>query len=70
MRVKMKTLWKKSLLDLMEIYEQKNIFNADKMGLFIHYTNKTFSMTGDSCHGRNREQRKDCFVAVIMAEST
>jgi hypothetical protein len=64
----MKILQKKSQLDLMKIYEQANIFNANKMELFIHSANKTFGMMGEPCHIRNRKHRKDCFVAVIMAE--
>jgi hypothetical protein len=49
--------WKKSLPDLLQGYKEKNIFNANKTWLFHNLLpNKTFSMKGEPCHGREKSK--------------
>jgi hypothetical protein len=75
-KVKMNILWKKSMLDVMEMFGGGgNIYiyiysMLKKWGsLYTILNNKTFSMMWENHAMIERESRKkDCFVAVIMSE--
>lgn len=62
---------KQNLSSITEQYEPKNIFNADKTGLFFECTpDSTFTLKGDDCHGGKRSKERITVLSIMNATGT
>jgi hypothetical protein len=64
--------WRKEqLLKIFDVYELKNIYNADESGLFFRLPpNKTLSLKGDPCNGGKNSKERITVLLACNADGT